>query len=51
MDGETLLKIIKALNTAKVVLPVALAAGFIMLLATGVIQPTVDPIDDDARVF
>jgi len=51
MDGETLLKIIKALNTAKVVLPVALAVGFIMLVATGVIEPTGDPIDKDAGIF
>ncbi len=51
MDGETVLKIIKALRTAKVLLPVALAAGFVMLVATGVIQPTGDPIDDDAGIL
>ena len=51
MNGETVLKIIKALSTAKVILPVALAVGFIMLLTTGVIQPTGDPIEDDARIL
>jgi len=51
MNSDTVLKIIKVLKTAKFVLPVALAAGFLMLVATGIIQPTGDPIDDDAGIL
>ncbi len=51
MDGETVLKIIKALRAAKIVLPVAIAVGFIMLFVTGIVNPTGDPIDEDAGIF
>ncbi len=51
MNGETALKIIEALKTAKTVMPLAIVAGFVMLLAFGIIQPTGDPLDDDAAVL
>ena len=54
MNGETALKLIKALKTAKTVLPItviALGVGFLLLVATGVIQPTGDELPHDDLGF
>ncbi|MCD6323563.1 MAG: hypothetical protein J7L55_00405 [Desulfurococcales archaeon] len=51
MNGKTVVNLVKVLNTAKTIMPIAIVAGFLFLLAFGFIRPTGDPIDHDAGVL
>ncbi len=51
MDGKTTLNLIKALTTAKALLPIAMAAGVLFLFLYGYIRPMGDPLEDDAAVL
>ncbi len=51
MDDKTMLKLIKALTTAKTLFPVVMAAGVLFLFLYGYIRPTGDPLEDDIAVI